>query len=200
MSTLFPVTNSSSTSTVTAAAANLTGMAAGLMYYFVSSTNCYIKQGTTKLVTCVTNANMADGDKLTIAVDGQTTVVYEYDKSANGVASGSTSWAAGAGTAAQTAATLATAIAGAQPSLLVTDNADGTLTITAKDKHATITEQVANAGFLVATAVTPAAAVAGSMFVPAAVLVPIDGNNGPQLGVIRSTVDGNASLTRVKAG
>jgi len=140
---------------------------------------------------------MADGDKLTIAVSNGDSVTYEYDKSANGVASTSTSWAAGAGTAAQTAATLATAIGIAQPTLVVTDNADGTLTITVKDKHATFTEEVTHASFTVADAHPPAAAADGSMFVPAATQILIDGDNGPQLGVLRNTADGHASLTRV---
>lgn len=195
--TYVPVTTSSDSSTVTASIGSLTGMLAGQLYLFVSSTNCWIKQGTTKLVTCATNANMADGDKLTIAVSNGDSVTYEYDKSANGVASTSTSWAAGAGTAAQTAATLATAIGIAQPTLVVTDNADGTLTITVKDKHATFTEEVTHASFTVADAHPPAAAADGSMFVPAATQILIDGDNGPQLGVLRNTADGHASLTRV---
>lgn len=81
------------------------------------------------LVTVDTNANMADGNVVTIN-DGFRKVTYEYDKSSNGVAAGNVSWAAGAGTAAQSATTLATAIAGAQPSLTVVNNANGTLTLT----------------------------------------------------------------------
>lgn len=104
-------------------------------------------------ITCVTNANMADTDYITIG-DGLTAAkLYEYDKSANGVTATRVSWTAGASTAADVAATLKTAINANQPSLLVTDNLDGTLSIA----HAipgvvgnvTITENVANAGFLV---------------------------------------------------
>lgn len=192
-----PVISTSDSSTVTATAAQLTGMSALYNYMFVSSTACWIKQGTTVLITCATNANMIDGDKLIIAVAGVDAVTYEYDKSANGVASGNISWAAGAGTAAQTAATLATAITGAQPTLTVTDNLDGTLTVTVKDRHATFTEQVAHASFTVAAAVPPATAADGSMFVPAGVTLYLFGNLGPQLGVIRSAADGICSLTRV---
>jgi len=79
-------------------------------------------------ITCDTNANMADGNTVTLD-DGFRKVTYEYDKSANGVAAGNVNWAAGAGTAAQTAATLKTAIEANQTAFIVTDNADGTLTI-----------------------------------------------------------------------
>jgi len=79
-------------------------------------------------VTVDTNANMADGDTVTLN-DGTRIVIYEYDKSSNGIAAGHVSWAAGAGTAAQGAATLKTAILANQPLLDVTDNLDGTLTI-----------------------------------------------------------------------
>ena len=81
----YPVTGSSDSTTVTLTVAQLATMVADRRYLFVSSTNCWIKQGTTVLITCVTNANMADGDTITIAVTGKDTVVYEYDKSANGV-------------------------------------------------------------------------------------------------------------------
>ncbi|HEY6018603.1 MAG TPA: hypothetical protein VIY48_01530, partial [Candidatus Paceibacterota bacterium] len=91
-----PVISTSDSSTVTATAAQLTGMSALYNYMFVSSTACWIKQGTTVLITCATNADMTDGDKLIIAVAGVDAVTYEYDKSANGVASGNISWAAGA--------------------------------------------------------------------------------------------------------
>ena len=70
-----------------------------------------------------TNANMADGDTVTLS-DGFRTLVYEYDKSSNGVAAGHITWAAGAGTAAQSATTLVTAITANQPGLLAT-NASG---------------------------------------------------------------------------
>jgi hypothetical protein len=86
-------------------------------------------------ITVDTNANMADGDTITID-DGYKKIKYEYDKSANGVAAGNVSWAAGAGTAAQSATTLATAINATQSCLTVTDNGDGTLTLTHKQPDA----------------------------------------------------------------
>lgn len=82
-------------------------------------------------ITVDTNANMADGDTVTLD-DGFRKVTYEYDKTANGVAAGNVNWAAGAGTAAQSAATLKTAINANQTAFTVTDNLNGTLTITHK--------------------------------------------------------------------
>lgn len=108
----------------------------------------------TGLITCVTNANMADTDFVTISTGVGKPTVYEYDKSANGVTAGRVSWTAGASTAADVAATLRTAILANQSELSVTDNTDGTLTLAHRWPGAggnnTITETVANAGFLVA--------------------------------------------------
>lgn len=106
----------------------------------------------TGLITCVTNANMADTDFITIDT-GISKKLYEYDKSANGVTAGRVSWTAGATSAADVAATLRTAILANQSELSVTDNLDGTLTLAHRWPGAgginTITENVANAGFLV---------------------------------------------------
>lgn len=85
--------------------------------------------GATCTITVDTKANMADADTVTID-DGVRKVVYEYDKAADGVTAGNVSWAAGAGTAAQAAATLKTAINATQTSITVVDNADGTLSLT----------------------------------------------------------------------
>jgi len=110
----------------------------------------------TGLITCATNANMDDNDTVTIG-DGLTPAkIYEYDKSADGVTGGSVNWAVagGAGTAADVAATLKTAIEANQPALTVTDNLDGTLTIAHKwpgtGGNVTITEAVTHASFTVA--------------------------------------------------
>ncbi len=121
----------------------------------------------TGLITCVTNANMADSDYLTIG-DGLTPAkLYEYDKGADGVTSGRVQWVAGATSAAQCAATLRTAILANQPAFTVTDNLDGTLSLAHKwpglGGNVTITENVANAGFLVAGMSGGAAAVATSV-------------------------------------
>lgn len=108
----------------------------------------------TGTITCVTNALMADGDYVTIS-DGFTSVLYEYDKSANGVTGGRVNWAVagGAGAAEDVAQTLKTAIEANQPLLTVTTNGAGVITLTQKlvgtVGNVTITENVANAGFTV---------------------------------------------------
>jgi hypothetical protein len=182
-----------------AAAALGSTMAANVVSMFVSTTNCWIKQGTTKLVTCVAKASLAEGDYVTIAIDDGLSKVYEFDLAPNGVTSGRIVVDISADTTAiQVAARLRTAILANQATLTVTDNGNGTLTITAPDKIMTITESVANAGFTVANTIVPAAAAAGSMYVPANVYVHLDGKQGPQLGVIRATADGSASLTKTK--
>lgn len=108
----------------------------------------------TGTITCVTNANMADTDFITINTGFGKPVVYEYDKAANGVTAGRATWAAGASTAADVAATLRTAILANQSELTVVDNANGTLSLTHRVPCAAgnnaITENVANAGFTVA--------------------------------------------------
>lgn len=78
-------------------------------------------------LTADTNANMADGDTVTLN-SGISKKTYEYDKSANGVTAGNVSVTAGT-TAATVAANFRTAILASQPELSVTDNSDGTLTI-----------------------------------------------------------------------
>ena len=108
----------------------------------------------TATITCATNANMDDNDTVTIN-DGFRIVVYEYDKAGDGVSAGTVAWAVagGAGGAADAAATLKTAIEANQPGIAVTDNADGTLTLTANWPGAaankTITESVTHASFTV---------------------------------------------------
>lgn len=84
--------------------------------------------GSVGTVTCDTNANMADADKVVIS-DGIRFVTYEYDKTANGVVAGNVSWTAGT-TAATVATNLKTAINATQPGLTVSDNLAGVLTIT----------------------------------------------------------------------
>jgi hypothetical protein len=104
-------------------------------------------------ITCVANASMADTDFITVGDGIQAAKVYEYDKAADGVTGGRIAWAAGAGSAETVAQTLITAMAANQPSLTVTSNGSGVLTVTSKilgtAPNVTITENVANAGFLV---------------------------------------------------
>ncbi len=84
--------------------------------------------GASGTVTADTNANMADGNVVVLS-DGIRIVTYEYDKSANGVTAGNTSWTAGT-TAATVATNLKTAINATQPAFTVADNLAGVLTIT----------------------------------------------------------------------
>lgn len=106
----------------------------------------------TGTLTCVANASMADGDYVTIGDGINPAILFEYDKSADGVTSGRTSWAAGASSATDVAVTLKNAINTAMPALLAT-NVAGVVTVTHRWPGAggniTITENVANAGFLV---------------------------------------------------
>lgn len=85
----------------------------------------------TGTITCAANTAAADGDSVTISDGVNPAVVYEYDKSANGVTAGHVSWAAGT-TAASNATALALLIAANQPELTVVDNLAGVLTLTAK--------------------------------------------------------------------
>lgn len=105
------------------------------------------------LITCVSNANMADSDYIAVGDGINPPILFEYDKSANGVTAGRTSVTAGAGTAAQTATVFYTALVAALPAMSFTDNGDGTITVAHKVAGAvgnvTITENVANAGFTV---------------------------------------------------
>ncbi len=193
-----PIVHLSDSATITATAANLGTMVLNGRYMFVSSTNCWIKQATTRLVTCVTKANFADTDYMAITFNGST-VTYEFDKTGNGVTAGRVQVNISPDTtAAECAARLRTAILANQSTLIVTDNSDGTLTITANAAYMTITETVANAGFLVAAFAPPATAADACMYVPANVILTIDGSYGPQLGVIRDTANGSASLTPAK--
>ncbi len=195
---LIPLTATSDSSTVTATVAPLGGaLIQKLNYLFVSSTNCWIRQGTAKLVTCVVKASLADGDFLTIALSSGTKT-YEFDVAANGVATGNVQVNVSTDTtAAQVAARLRTAIL-ANQSIEVTDNSDGTLTVVAPDLVMTVTESVANAGFTVGAATMTATAADGSMLVPATTTVTLNGDQGPQVGVIRDTADGKCSITRCK--
>ncbi len=196
---LIPLTTSADSSTVTATVAPLGGsLAVKQVYLFASSTNCWIRQGTGKLVTCVTKANLADTDFITVGlVTG--TKVYEFDTAGNGVTAGRVQVNVSTDTtAAQVAARLRTALLANQAALEVTDNTDGTLTVIAPDLIMTITENVANAGFTLGAATITATAADGSMFVPALFSVALNGDHGPQVGVIRDAVDGKASVTHCR--
>lgn len=109
---------------------------------------------------CETNANMTDGDYITIG-DGSLNpaLSFEYDKAADGVTEGRVAVTAGAGTAVQTASAFVTAINAAQ--LAVTASNVGGTSATVTLTHdvpgtignaATLTENVSAAGFTVSGA------------------------------------------------
>ena len=109
----------------------------------------------TGTITCATVANLADSDYMTIGDGINPPVLYEFDVAGDGVTAGRVQVNVSADTtAAQVAARLRTAILANQPALSVTDNADGTLTVTSDiaGAHAniTITENVTHASFTVA--------------------------------------------------
>lgn len=172
-----------------------------VIYEFVSTTTCWIKQGGAWLITCVTKALSADTDFMTIAIDGASSD-FELDKAGNGVTAGRVQVdISGATTAASVAAILRTAILATFTSsnLTVTDNLDGTLTVIMVGAQIAMAEHVANAGFTVAASTALAASAgSGSQLTPALQCRLIDGKFGQTLSVIRDAADGKSSLTRVR--
>ncbi len=107
------------------------------------------------LITCATKANLVDTDYMTIGDGINVAKVYEFDTAGNGVTTGRVQVNVSTDTtAAQVAARLRTAILANQPALSVTDNADGTLTVThnwpGTGGNVTMTENVTHASFTVA--------------------------------------------------
>ncbi len=184
----------------TAAVAAAAALEDGGVYRVVCTTNAWIRQGTSKLVTCATQANTVDTDFITITVAG-VPVVYEFDKAGNGVTAGRVQVNISADTTAATvAARLRTAILANQTALTVTDPTNGTLIIDLPGSRSlTVTESVAHASFTVGTGVMQATAGAGSMLLIANIPVDLQGQLGGQLGVIRATADGSSVTTRMKA-
>ena len=107
----------------------------------------------TGLITCTTKANYVDTDYMTISDGINPAVRYEFDTAGDGASSGVAVNISGATTAVDVAGILRTAIIANQPGLEVTDNADGTLTITHRwpgvGGNNTMTENVTNAGHTV---------------------------------------------------
>lgn len=182
------------------ARAAASALISGQVYEFVTTANCWIRQGTAELITCVTKANLADTDFITITVDG-VVKVYEFDTAGNGVTVGRVQVNVSTDTtAAQVAARLRTAILANQATLEVTDNTDGTLTVVRPDGLAMFTENVANAGFLVAAAaVMTVSAANGSKLVPVGTIPNLYGAHGPQVGVIQDAAStGTCCVTRYR--
>jgi hypothetical protein len=199
MARIFLVSSASVAATVgaTTVAAH-TALAAAGDYQFASTTNCWIRQGTSKLVTCATKANMVDGETLVI-VAGTSTKTYEFDVNGTGVTAGNVQVnISGATTAASVAVILRTAILANQTALTVTDPTNGTLIVDLPDSTSlTITDTVAHASFTIGTGIMQATAGTGSTFVPANYPVLLKGVLGGQLGVIQNAAGGTSSTTRV---
>jgi acetylglutamate kinase len=181
------------------ARAAASALVAGQLYAFTTTGNCWIRQGTSQLITCVIKANLVDTDFFTIAVDG-VTKVYEFDTVGNGVTVGRVQVNVSTDTtAAQVAARLRTAILANQSTLEVTDNTDGTLTVVRPDGIATFTENVANGTFAIAAAVMTVSAANGSTLVAAGVGPTLNGSHGPQVGVIQDGAStGTCCVTRYR--
>lgn len=174
-------------------------MSASSYWMFTSSTNCWIKQANpTGTITCVAKASMADTDFMTINDGINAAVLYEFDTVGDGATGGRVRVnISAATTAASVAALLKTAINANQSYITVVDNLDGTLSLSSTTRNITLTENVANAGFLVSY--TPqATAAALSMYVPANYAIILDGGFGSNLSVLRDTADGSATLVKLK--
>jgi hypothetical protein len=194
---LSPDITTSIKAAVTATQAGFASSMSTYLWMFVSSTNCWIKQANPSgTITCVAKASMADTDIMTIN-DGTTTVTYEFDTAGNGVTGGRVQVnISGATTAASVAVILKAAIEANQTYITVTHDGLGVLTLASTTKNITLTETVANAGFLVSYG-PQASAATGSMYVPANTQIILDGRCGSNLSVIRDSADGSASLTRL---
>lgn len=182
-----------------AAAGFASSMAANQYWMFMSSTACWIKQANpTGTINCLAKASMADTDYITINDGINAAVLYEFDTVGDGATGGRVRVnISGATSAADVAALLKTAIEANQPYITVTDAGSGVLTLASTSRNITVTENVANAGFTVSYG--PQASVAsGSMYVPANVVVTLDGRMGSNLSVIRDAADGKSSLTRAR--
>lgn len=177
-----------------------TTMLAQETYAVTTTTNALLKQGTAKRVTVVAQADMTDGDTLTISINGKD-VVYEFDKTGNGVATGNVAVdISAASTAADVAAALVAEIDVAQTVLEVTDNADGTIDIVAPSLQMVITENVAHASFAVAARAITASAADGNTIVAAGQTVCLRGRHGAQVAIVQVSAGGSATASRVISG
>lgn len=200
MARIFLVTSTTTTATVSGtAAAAASALDPVGDYQFVSTTACWIRQGTSKTITCIAKASLVDNtDFITITVNGAA-VSYAFDVDGLGVPAGFVQVNVSADTTAATvAARLRTAILANQTTLTVTDMGSGVLTVDLPDSQSlAVTETVANAGFTIGTGIMQATAGAGSAFIPASFPVLLKGAQGAQLGVIQAAAGGTSSNTRV---
>lgn len=107
----------------------------------------------TGTITCVAKASMADTDYITIPDGYNPPVVYEFDEQGDGVTAGRVQVNISGATSDEDVATILKAAIEANQPLFTVEQAAGVLTLTHKAPGAagnvTITENVANAGFLV---------------------------------------------------
>jgi hypothetical protein len=129
---------------------------AGTLVIFTSSVeDTTAGVAATGTVTCVAKASLVDTDYITIGDGVNPAVIYEFDVAGDGasVATRVAVDVSGATTAADVAALLKTAIEANQPLLTVVDAGSGVLNLThdllGTLGNVTITENVADAGFLV---------------------------------------------------
>lgn len=164
------------------------------LYLYVSSTDSWVKQGQAFLLTMDAKANLTEACLVSITYDGST-VIYELDKTGDGVAAGHVQVDIHTDTTAATvAARLRTAILANQAALSVTDNTDGTLTVQANGKPMNATASAVGTLAAAETALIPTKA-DGCMFIPAKSERLFNGVGGPRLAAIRDSADGAASLT-----
>lgn len=199
---LFPILSTGVVATVGAAAvAAASAMVDGVDYVLWSTTNCWVRQGTAKLVTCVAKASLVDTDFITITTP-LGTKVYEFDTAGNGVTAGRVQVNVSTDTTAATvAARLRTAILANQAELRVVDPANGTLQVDLVESPSlTITENVADAGFTITAGIMQASAATGSTFVPAGLNpgVLLNGKRGAQLGVIQDAAGGKSCVAQAQ--
>lgn len=157
----------------------------------VITSACWLRQGTAKLVTCATKANLVDTDFITITTPAGSKT-YEFDTAGNGVTAGRVQVNVSTDTTAATvAARLRTAILANQTELRVVDPTDGTLQIDLPEsRDLTVTESVAHVSFTIGAGIMQASAATGSTYFAAGAEVSLDGRRGAQVGVIRDAVDG----------
>jgi len=192
---LSPITSESLEVAVTSTHAEFAAqMYASGVFMLVSSTACWFKQANpTATIVCDTNANMADGDTVTINDGINSAKVYEYDKAADGVAGSNVTWTAGT-TAATVATNLAAAINASPPNASVVATVSGA-TVTVKSTIGNLTTTKSSASGMTVAYTPQASAAAGSAYIPANTPVFLDGRLGSNCSIIRDAADGKASLT-----
>lgn len=171
-------------------------------YVFSANTACWVRQGVSRKFTCVAKASMADTDFVTI-VARTAPVEFEFDTAGDGVTAGRVQVDISSDTSAANVATRLAAAINANATLIalgvIATAVAADVMVDLPERIATdltLTENVANAGFLVATGIMQATAGSGSRLIGVGVELDIVGANGPQLGVIQDATGGKSCTTR----